>query len=98
MNRRPDFKAFLLLVAVVVGALAFAGAAAADPSTTVVPMGWTWDDGALVSSDAAVPAQTGWTWDGAEVELPRGWTWDDSGAVTSPTGWTWDNGALSQSP
>jgi hypothetical protein len=95
MNRRPHFKAILFLLAVAVGALAFAGAAAADPSTTAVPTGWTWDDGALVSSDGAVPAQTGWTWDGADIESPRGWTWDDSGAVT---GWTWDDGATSQSP
>jgi hypothetical protein len=77
MNRRPDFKAFLLLLAVVVAALAFAGAAAADPYTTAVPMGWTWDE-ALVNTDAAVPVQTGWSWDGADIESPRGWTWDDA--------------------
>jgi hypothetical protein len=78
MNRRPNFKTFLLLLAVVVGALAFAGAAAADPYTTAAPMGWTWDEGALVSTDAAVPVQTGWTWDGAGIEPLRGWTWDDA--------------------
>ena len=51
MNRRPDMKTFLLLVAVVLGALALAGPAAAAPT------GWTWDDASALTGPA------GWTWD-----------------------------------
>jgi len=67
MNRRPDMKTFLLLVAVVLGALALAGPAAAAPT------GWTWDDAA-----ASTGNPTGWTWDDAPaLTRPAGWTWDD---------------------
>jgi hypothetical protein len=47
MNFRLHVKTFLLLLAVALGTLALAGAAAADPATNPVATGWTWDDGAL---------------------------------------------------
>ena len=54
MNCRPDVKTslslLLLLLAVALVTLAVAGtaAAAADPGTTPISTGWTWDDGALL--------------------------------------------------
>ena len=85
MNCRPHVKTFLLLLAVALGALALAGTAAADPATTAIPTGWTWDAGAFLS-----PA--GWTWNAnGALTSPDGWTWDDSGRVASPFGATFVN-------
>jgi hypothetical protein len=99
MNCRLHAKTFLVLLAITFGVLALAGTAAADPVSTRVPTGWTWDAGAFLSPD-------GWTWDrSGALTSPDGWTWDDSGLVASPfgatfvndtalvplqTGWTWD--------
>ena len=44
MNFRPYMHTLLLLIAVVLGALALAGPAAADSITISSPTGWTWDD------------------------------------------------------
>jgi len=104
MNCRVHVKTFLLLLAVALVTLALAGTAAADPVTTPVPTGWTWDDGALLSPD-------GWTWDASGALIsPDGWTWDESGRVASPfgatfvndtalvplqTGWSWDGADIS---
>ena len=62
MNFRPYMNTLLLLLAVVLGALALAGTAAADPVTTAAPTGWTWDDRALLAD--------GWTWDDGALLQP----------------------------
>ena len=85
MNCRPRIKTFLFLLAIAAGALSLAGTASADPTSSPVPTGWTWDSGSYLSPD-------GWSFTkGGDLSSPDGWTWDDSGLVESPLGTTYAN-------